>query len=300
MKQIVVFLFIISFLNISLPAQITNDKAIIGYLFDGMNDIRSKDAQVAFSIWVKELSLSEKLDVKVKYYETDKEIVKDYKNKKFKLLILNPLFYLQHQANINPITKEYWLTQRSHKKYERMVLLVKKNSGIKGIDDLKGKTVAIKDDNYVGKLFLEKEILQNSHIVSREYIKEFVNTKKHSTAILKTFFSKVDACIVPEYTLDLIGEMNPAVTSSLITISHTPHIYTAAIIMFHTDTEDAMITAFRRNTSKLDQSVRGQNILDLFKMKGLFQIDSKELQPLKNYYEEYLSLLNKYGTVREY
>lgn len=294
-KQFLVFLLLI-FLTPSIStAQAFRGTETKGYLLDGMNDIRFKDTQLAFSLWTKEIALNENMNIIVKYYETDEEIIKSFVNLEIKYIAMNPIFYLKNTSSLDHLTKQYWVSQKTDKLYEKMVLLTKKDSGIKNLNDLKNKTIITRNGNYLGELFLDKEILQELHISSSKHYEELTYTKRYSTAILKTFFGKSDACIVPEYALKLVGEMNPAVASALVPIVQSEYIFISSLALFHSSTQDWMLKAFNENVANLNQSVRGQNILDLFKIKKIRKIEKKEVEPLKKYYKEYLNLKKKYG-----
>jgi len=296
-KQFLVFFLLILYTPSISTAQTFRGTETMGYVLDGMNDIRFKDTQLAFSLWTKEIALNENMNIKVKYFETVKEIIKSYIDLEIKYIAMNPIFYLKNIDTLDPLTKQYWASQKTNYKYEKMIILVKKNSKIKNLSDLKNKKIITRNESYIGELFLDKEILQELHIGSSKHIKELIYTKRYSTAILKTFFGKSDACIVPEYAIKLVGEMNPAVASALVPIAQSQNIFLSNIALFHVNTDDWMINLFNKNVKNLDKTVRGQNVLDLFKMKKIRKIKKEELEPLKKYYKEYLDLKKKYGVI---
>jgi ABC-type phosphate/phosphonate transport system substrate-binding protein len=296
-KQLLVFFLLIFFIPSISTAQTFRGTETMGYLVDGMNDIRFKDTQLAFSLWTKEIALNEDMNIIVKFFENDKDIIKSFINLDIRYIAMNPIFYLQNASTLDPLAKQYWISQKTDKMYTKMLVLTRKDSGIKNLSDLKDKKITTGKGNYLGELFLDKEILQELHISSSKHYKELVYTKRYSTAILKTFFGKSDACIVPEYTLQLVGEMNPAVASTLVPIAQSENIFISNIALFHSTTEDWMMETFNKNAADLSQSVRGQSILDLFKMKKIRMIKKKELEPLKKYYKEYLDLKKKHGVI---
>jgi len=293
-KKFISSLLILLSVCSSLDADTTKGKAIMGYLVDGINDIKYKDARVAFSLWTKDISMGENIDVHIEYFEDAEKTIKAYQNLAFEYLALNPIFYLQYQEVLDPISKEYWVIQKAQNRYEKMLLLVREESDIKNLNDLKSKSVMIRDDNYMGELFLDKEMLQEVHVSSKKHIKSLLKTKRHSTAILKTFFGKVDACIVPEYSFKLVSEMNPSISSKLVPLVISDAIFTPIMAIFHKNTQSWMIDAFKRNVESMDKTARGKSILELFKMKKIRQIDKEEMEPIKAYYSQYLSLQKKY------
>lgn len=60
-----------------------------------------------------------------------------------------------------------------------------------------------------------------------------------------------------------------------------------------------MVNAFKRNADSMDKTVWEQNINELFKMKRVSKMDKTNLQPLKDYYQKYLVLKERYGVKSE-
>lgn len=294
MRKAFFYILLLLFMQNILYAQELKGKAIMGYLVDGMDDIKYKDARIAFSLWIKELSVEENLEVSINYYDTEDEILQGYKSLDFEYLALNPYFYLKNYQSLDVVSKEYWIVTKTEKKFEDRVLFVKKGSNIKSIKDLKNKNIMVRNDDYLGRIFLDKESLENMHVSSKKHLGEITSTKRYSTAILKTYFSKTDACIVPSYAFELVKEMNPAVAKQLVPIAQTSDVFIPFIGMFHKHTQKLMMEAFGRSVKVLDKTPRGQNILALFKMYGMRKIAFEDFKPLKEYYEEYLDLKKRY------
>ncbi len=271
----------------------------VGYLIDGINDFQYKDARLAFGMWMKELSADEGVKMRLKPYESSEKIFEDYSTGQFFMLVVNPIFYLRNEQLIKESSQEYWAVQFNEKKLYKMLLLVNKRSDIKTLADLKDKRVATRDDNLLGRLFFDTELLRTVHEKAEEHVEEVFGVKKSSTAILKTFFGDVDACIVPEFAFKLANEMNPALSKDLRVLSSSEQIFIPMLLAFHVDMDKSLPTIFKRNVENIENSVRGRNILGLFKITGLSPVTDKELQPMRQYYSEYQTLKQRYGNADE-
>lgn len=269
-------------------------KTDAGYLTEGINDIKYKDMRIALDLWMKDLFEQNSVDVDLIFYESSKEIVDDYINTKIFFLATNPIFYLENFKALEDVTEEFWAIHRSNKQHERYVILVRNDSQIKTLKDLKNKTIATRSDNYLGKMFLDTELLREIHIESHGYIQSYIETQEFSTAILNTYFSKADACLVPEHTLDIVTEMNPSVKKDLRILKQSDEIFFALMGLFHKEAEPSLIKSFTDNVNTLKESSRGKDIFNLFKMQGLSKIPKENLHPLKEYYKEYLKLKQLY------
>ncbi len=298
-RSLKVLLFILWMLTSTLGADTVKKEVNAAYLTNGMNDLGYKDGRMAFSMWMQELSGKENIDLNISYYDSPEEILKDFQASTVKLIGINPLFYLEDSQAYGTSASHIWAAQVGESFFEKMVLLVSKEGSIDSLLALKGKRIIRAEDNLLGRLFLDTELLKAQHVLSSGHIKEMMITKKNSTAILKTYFGKADACIVPELAYRLATEMNPSLGRRLHILAESPRVFTPILLLIHEDTDDGLYNAFHRNATTLDQTPRGQNILDLFKMRRLFVLSDEQLRPMRQYYSEFLASKQRYGVEDE-
>lgn len=293
-RLILLYILSIQFPYILYTAENGLDSSV-GYLIDGINDFQYKDARLAFGMWMKELSAVEGVKMRLDPYDSSEKIFEDYGMGQFSMLVVNPIFYLRNEQLIEDRSQEYWVAQVDKDRLYKMLLLVKRHSGIETLADLKGKRVAVRDDNLLGRLFFDAELLNAVHVEAEEHVEELISMKKSSTAILNTYFGKVDACIVPELAFRLAKEMNPALGKELQVLVSSEQIFIPMLLAFHVDMDERLLTIFKRNVESIESTVRGRNIFDLFKITGLFPVTDKELQPMRQYYRDYLTRMQRYG-----
>lgn len=140
---------------------------------------------------------AENIKTELEFFEKVEEVIDSHRSSGLEILGLNTAFCLCHQKMIDPLTKQYWSVQKHLDIFEKSVILVRKESGIKSLADLNGKHVTTRHKNYLGRLILEKELLEQVHTGPKSHIKKIMKTQKASTVLLKTFFGKSDACFVP-------------------------------------------------------------------------------------------------------
>lgn len=269
--------------------------AKIAFLTDGISDIKYKDTRIAFTMWFNDFAKLDNLHVSIEFVNNKNDLIKDFLEGKYELIGLNSFYYYENHTKIDPLIKEFWSIQRGEYLHEKNLILAHKDSRIKKLSDLHSKKLVIRKGNYMGRLFLDKELLENLQTDSYKHLKSIYTTNKHSTAILNTFFKKADACVVPEYSFNLLKEMNPALGKDLVVIKESERIFVPVLTVTHTKTKDNMLHIYAKHASSLNSTSRGQNILNLFKMQGIYKIEKEELEPLKKYYQKYLILKKKYG-----
>lgn len=266
----------------------------MGYLSDGINEMKLKESRIAFNMWAQELINDQNIQLNIAYYDINANMLRDYKEKKIQSIGFNPWFYLQNEVLFDSLSHEYWAVRRSSKQLESYVVLVRNDSNINTIKALKNKKIATRSDSYLGKMFLDTEFLKVAHEESSSYIDSYIYTKKFSTALLKTFFGAVDACVVSEHTLDLLTEMNPNIQKKLKVLKKSEEIFMPMLALFHKDLNKNIIFKLEKNIANLKDTKKGRSIFGLMKIKSFEPISIKKITPLKKYYNTYLSLRSEY------
>jgi ABC-type phosphate/phosphonate transport system substrate-binding protein len=293
--KFVISLFISSIFSIFLIAA-ELQYANMGILNDGIANTKGKDYSVAFEILIRKISAKNDMTGKMTSYDKATDIVHDFIVHKLDYIMINPYYLLENENRLIKNTAVFWSVRKAKDKFEKMLVLVGRNKGINKISDLKNKTVALKEDNYMGKVVLDKALLESSvHHSYKHYIKNIQTVKTHSRAILQLYFGKIDAAIVPKYTYDLMCEMNPAVKKRVKVIYETKSLFMPIVCMVNKKTKHQIINDMKTGAASFPYTKNGRNVLALFKMTHLDIFKDEELKVLRNYYHEYKTLEKKYG-----
>jgi ABC-type phosphate/phosphonate transport system substrate-binding protein len=267
----------------------------MGVLAHGISNTKSKDYRVAFKILVGEIGKKEHLIGEIKNYTQVKNIIDDFVVHKLDYIMINPYYIVKYHKKLKGHVAVYWSERKADSKYESMIVLVRKKSGINTLSDLKNKCVSIKDDNYMAKVVLDKALLASKiHHSYKNYIKNLSMVKTNSRAILQLYFGKTDAVIVPRYTYRFMQEMNPSIKKNLKIVYKTDAIFTPIVAMVNKQSSSAIIKGIQRGTESLSHTKNGKNILVLFKMKKVDIMNDVELEKLIAYYEKYRKLKRAY------
>ena len=93
--------------------------------------------------------------------------------------------------------------------------------------------------------------------------------------------------------------MNPTVGTTLTPIAYSENIFLPSITIFNKDTPPRLAEMYEESVTNLNLTVRGQNILTLFKIKKIIKLDVNEFQGLKTYNKDYIALKKKYREENE-
>ena len=271
----------------------------IGVLRDGIADTKTKDYAIAFELLIQKIGFKRNIIMNLTNYDDVNKITNDFTKHKLDYIMINPYYFLGNQEKLAEHAALSWAIRKGENKFYKMVILARKDFNIKNVTDLKNKKVILKNDNYLGKMVLNKTLLESKeHHIYKGYIDSLMPVKTNSRAILQLYFKKADVAVVPKFIYDFMSEMNPDIKMKIKIIHETEPVFISLINMLHIDTPKDTIKKMMETTYDLHTTVDGKNVFNLFKMKRMDAVSNKELQKLKNYYNEYMKLKKKYSDVK--
>ncbi len=100
---------------------------------------------------------------------------------------------------------------------EEYLLLVNRNSDIRRLADLRGKTVAIQSGfrESLAVYWLDTQLWQAGCSAAHDFFNKVEFLENPLKTVLPVFFGKVDACIVTRHTINTMIEANPQLSSRL-------------------------------------------------------------------------------------
>lgn len=289
MKNLFKICFII-LLSFSPLLSNADDKVKIGFYLDGIDQLEFKDNMLAIKAWFNILAKEVGEEIDIIYYSELLKLAKDFKTHKIEYVSINLYHYLRTKEHFDNYISEYWSIRKGKDKLDSYLIIVHEDSKIDSLKKLSNKTIAIKNKNYLDTLFFNKELSKEKDIDIKGNLK---TVKNFSRAILDVFFKKYDACIVPKYSFELSSELNPILNKKLKVLSSSGPIFLPVIAFFHKDTKQILKDKFERSVINMKNTVAGRNIFNLFKMKELYKVEKAVVLKQKQYFDEYIQLLNR-------
>jgi phosphonate transport system substrate-binding protein len=289
LKQFFLLLLLFSFLNAKTEIN------IFAVLTDGLNFVNSKDAKIAIKLWLKNLAGEEQQNrFDLVYLKKREKVLKDFQEGKIAYLSINSIYYLKYRQLLNENIKEIYTFLITNDQYVRYLLVTNKN--IKDLKNLKYKTLGIQKSEYIEELYINHLLLENNLSSHNNFFKKTHEYESHSRTLMKLFFNKIDACIVPEHIWNLMTEMNPQINKKLKIIDQSKKIFIPAISLISTKMDDDIYKLHKNNAQEIMNTTNGKQILTLLKATSYQKVNKDLLQPMIDYYQEYLTLQKKkYG-----
>ncbi|PKL83643.1 MAG: hypothetical protein CVV24_03765 [Ignavibacteriae bacterium HGW-Ignavibacteriae-3] len=177
---------------------------------------------------------------------------------------------------------------------EKLVLLTRKDSGIKSVSDLKNKTiivesVVVEDNLNILNIWLNVLFKRNKIEFKKNRLTADIKGGSPSRIITNVFFKKYDAAVVLESELKIVSELNPQVGKELIVLSESKPMLLA--ISFYTEKQKKAEDHELLTSAifKMHETAAGKNFTKLFRMKKFVPFMNEYLDNISELYDEYLA-----------
>ena len=255
----------------------------IKYYTFGISETNTRNAskeelEVAFANMIRAVSSKYKVDIKIIAYENSSKLELALKNNEVQGFFGSSLDLIHNQELINQ--QHIFTVISSSKKWQRYLLLVRKDSGYKQLADLKGAKFVWSISDEVGLAYFSK-LLNDKNLGNLDQFFSLKISKKYggltSTAI---FFKEANVGLVSEWDYEIATELNPQLKQQLEAIDISPEFITNIIAYRNSLSEDEVLV-FNEVIKVLHKNERGNKLLNMFKAHGVLKIPLKDLDNIR-------------------
>ena len=266
----------------------------LAYLENGLKELKNNEKQVALQLLANELIKGSGLQMKVKPVRTFNEMQQLIADGEVDYVIFNSFHFLKHYDFLDQyFVKPLLAIQRGPYDSENFVIVANKRYLDQELGSMRGKTLSLHPQYLLMKFYLEYLVKQSSGLDNLHFFKKIKHTKTASQAVLDVYFGASDLCIIPKHIFDLTVDLNPAIMKKIAIIHESgKQFFPVLVFSFkHVDSSDRKI--INENLSVLNESVRGEQILDMFNIQAINPVELDELQPMRILFKNYQSLIQK-------
>lgn len=164
----------------------------------------------------------------------------------------------------------------------KIFLVVRNDSGIESLQQLKGKKLSAHNliiDDLIG-LYLETLLLERGLPPMERFFSEILYSETSNRAFVDLFFKKVDASIMTERQYEVASELNPQLRKQTKIIeSSEPYLIFIAALTKETPKEVAEI--IKHNLYNIHKTPKGRHILNLMRMHSFVEVSISDLDNLR-------------------
>ena len=270
---------------------------IMGFSSNAYTEVDRNDAKVATKILgdilVRKQQKSNSNNLgDVLIYETLSELERDINAKKIDVAVMvsNEFLELRGRITLDPIV----VSSREKTVYEELLLLVRKDSGVKELKDLRKRLLLLTRTQYgfIYHRWLETLLMKEGFHDIQNFFSEIKETRKPSQALMPVFFKQADACVVSRHYFEVNSELNPQIQKELIPISISQG-YAGGVIAFRKDYNEEHKKSMKEILTTLHTDSHGKQMLLLFQMNKLVPFKPEYLNSMEALVKEHKDLKMK-------
>ncbi|MCU7919496.1 MAG: PhnD/SsuA/transferrin family substrate-binding protein [Candidatus Thiodiazotropha sp. (ex Epidulcina cf. delphinae)] len=273
------FALLLTLYSAATAGVMNNSDAIrVGGSAESLYNVSITDTKIVFTLFFNEVLKKAEERFTVEIFKSDRDLEQALKTGKLDAMFSNTLQYLDQEAFLNP--NATYISRFGPNLKEKYYLLVRQDSGIHKISQLRNRRIILPSGHIVGKLFLDVQLLRQGLPESHKFFSEMRKTKESNTAVVDLFFRKTDAALVTDYAFDVARELNPQLDETLgILMVSEPFVY--QVISIHRDFPQARIDNFEPHILDIQDTPRMKNLMKTFRFKGLHKIDNSSLKEVR-------------------
>ncbi|MFZ1292037.1 MAG: PhnD/SsuA/transferrin family substrate-binding protein [Melioribacteraceae bacterium] len=265
----------------------------VGFSISMFNDVDIRDATAAIKMWGNELlkGMNTQYTPESNIYESNAEIVEALNSRKIDLIALPITDYLEisNKTEVEPTLT----TMVNGKPGYEFIIVVRKDKNYKKLEDLKNTTINIpsKTSGSIVKIWLTVLLNEKGKNFDK-FFTEVRETEKPQKSLLPVFFNQVDACVVSAESFNTMLELNPQLKNELTIIEKSP-VFLGGIMCLNKSIDPQLKKSLFDVGFKLDKTVSGKQILNLFKAEKLIRFEEMHLKNILELTEKYSKIKKK-------
>ncbi len=247
-----------------------------------LSSVSVADAQVALSLWTRELTPSSTLKTmqpKPLIFDNLQSIVKALNNRTIDFVAVTAIDYLKIRDRA-PLEPAFVGSRRNAVGGDELVLLVRRDQGIRDISQLKGKRLIVHSGPIIetAHLWLSSVMARRSLPDYERFFGSDKEVNKASQAVLPVFFKQSDACLVSKSAYETMVELNPQIGKELTVLLSSDKLLDG-IFCFHKLLRADIKAKMTKIAVNIHSTASGKQILTLFQIDDITPFNPSMLDP---------------------
>jgi len=259
---------------------------VVAFTPQAFFNVDPRDGIGAARVWIRQADrkLEYSSETKVVYYTTQLEVESALERNEVDILLMiaDEFINLRDAFNLTPALS----TDYGKRFYDELLLLVREDSGITGVGQLRGKNLRIEggQKGTIPMRWLNAMLQAKTSSSAREFFGNINEFPKANQIIMPVFFGQADACIASLTSFETMAELNPQISRRLRILEKSPGFVTGIVAIrkdVRNQRRDAMIDALR----DMDGDPKGKQVLTIFRLNRLVNFKTEHLASVEKLFK---------------
>jgi ABC-type phosphate/phosphonate transport system substrate-binding protein len=273
----------------------SNKKSVVvGYSSRVFCSVDSKDVIALTKVWMElvDRKMNNPWKTNVAFFENIRELENALSSGEVDIAVLLPEEFIRLRRNI-PLVPVLSADYGKHF-YDELVLLVRNDSGITDISQLRNKRLKIQtgQKGTIPMQWLDLLLAQNAFTDARRFFSTIQEADRASQVVLPVFFGQADACLANQTEFETVAEMNPQISRRLRVLEKSPG-YLTGVIAVRKDSTSERRNALLDAIQQLQSEPRGVQLLTLFRINRLIPFKAEHLASVEQLLKDHRVCMEK-------
>lgn len=278
---------------ITSPARARSETLRIGLTPLAVSTLSVNDGKAAIDVWAQAIAGEVKLDLKteVTVYPSSAAFMDALHEGQPQLAIMD--FGEYQRVTAKTEMDAVFLYQINDRSAEPMILVVREDSGIQKVADLRDKSLLFHQSirTTLGEPWLAVELNRNHLPSPSNLLARLDREAKAQRCLYRVFFKNEDACIVNEQSFLTAAELNPQLGAQLRIIARSAPL-TSTVIAFPHYYISPLRNRFETALTEAHEGPKGQQTLTVFGIERIIRCPPGAMDASAELWKEYSNLLN--------
>ncbi len=263
----------------------------IGFSSKAFVNTTREDMRVAVRILSQKVAKNTVGSADSRIYDSTAEIEQDLKAKRLDAVALTPEDFLEIGATTPVEPVMVTATDNGHE--VELVLLTRRDNGIRTFHGLKNKTIALpaRIVQYGNMYLTWVEMLSMREGVQKpdQFFTSVRETKTPSLSLMQVFFRQADACVVSRQVFELTSELNPQIGKELQVIERIGRL-AGGIVVIRPDLREDRKQKLLQSLRTIHEGQEGRQLFLLFQLNRLVPYRPEYMRATEAFFAEHRRL----------
>lgn len=265
-----------------------NKALVVGYSKQVFYNVDPNDIMGLTKVWARivDRKMGNSRDSRVILFRTMAEAESALKSADVDIVVLLPEEFLSLRERV-PITA-VMSADYGKNFYNELVLMVRNDSGISRVDQLRGKSLRI-ESGQKGLLPIQWLDTYLMARVSTDAERFFAGISLYPSAaqvIMPVFFGQADACLASRTSFEEMAELNPQIGRRMRILASSPGFVTG-IIAVRKDVRNVRRDDLLKVLQRMQDDPKGRQLLTLFRINRLVEFRPEHMSSIEKVLREH-------------